>query len=74
MTLLQLVSSSDVSEQLAFSTKNPLNVELNPICHLLAFAATPYIYDISRLKVKDWLFHKNESKATRTTETSVCIY
>jgi hypothetical protein len=23
---------------------NPLNTELNPICHLLAFAAAPYIY------------------------------
>jgi hypothetical protein len=30
---------------------NPLNAELNPICHLLAFAAAPYIYDISRLRV-----------------------
>jgi hypothetical protein len=30
---------------------NPLNAELNPICHLLAFAAAPYIYD-SRLRVK----------------------
>jgi hypothetical protein len=32
---------------------NPLNAELNPICHLLAFAAAPYIYDISRLRVKE---------------------
>jgi hypothetical protein len=31
---------------------NPLNAELNSICHLLAFAAAPYIYDISRLRVK----------------------
>jgi hypothetical protein len=31
---------------------NPLNTELNPICHLLAFAAAPYIYDISTLRVK----------------------
>jgi hypothetical protein len=30
---------------------NPLNAELNPICHLLAFAAAPYICDISRLRV-----------------------
>jgi hypothetical protein len=36
---------------------NPLNAELNPICHLLAFAATPYIYDISRLRVNlpNWM-------------------
>jgi hypothetical protein len=29
---------------------NPLDAELNPICHLLAFAAAPYIYDISSLR------------------------
>jgi hypothetical protein len=31
---------------------NPLNAELNPICHLLALLGGAYIVDVSRLKVK----------------------
>jgi hypothetical protein len=38
------------------SVFNPLNAKWNPICHLLAFAAAPYIYDISRLRVNLQLF------------------
>jgi hypothetical protein len=44
---------------------NPLNAEINPICHLLAFAAAPYIYDISRLRVNiqaPWVFTPSTSK------------
>jgi hypothetical protein len=42
---------ADTSTLFIYIYINPLNAELNPICHLLAFAAAPYIYDISRLRV-----------------------
>jgi hypothetical protein len=32
---------------------NPLNAQLNPICHLLAFLGAHHILHISRLRVKD---------------------
>ena len=31
---------------------NPLNAELNPICHLLALLAAHYILHVSRIRVK----------------------
>jgi hypothetical protein len=31
---------------------NPLNTELNPICHLLALLGTHHILHISRIRVK----------------------
>ena len=31
---------------------NPLNAELNPICHLLAFLGAHHILHISRIRVK----------------------
>ena len=31
---------------------NPLNAELNPICHLLALLGTHHILHVSRIKVK----------------------
>ena len=35
-------------------TINPLNAELNPICHLLALLGGATIVVISRLRVKGW--------------------
>jgi len=32
---------------------NPLNAELNPICHLLALLGAHHIFHVSRLRVKD---------------------
>jgi hypothetical protein len=32
---------------------NPLNAELNPICHLLALLGGATIVDVSRLRVKE---------------------
>jgi len=32
---------------------NPLNSELNPICHLLALLGSHYILHVSRIRVKD---------------------
>ena len=31
---------------------NPLNAELNPICHLLAFLGAHHILHINRIRVK----------------------
>jgi hypothetical protein len=36
---------------------NPLNAELNPICHLLAFLGGATIVVVSRLRVKSILLH-----------------
>ena len=33
---------------------NPLNAELNPICHLLALVGTHHIVHVSRIGVKKW--------------------
>jgi hypothetical protein len=32
---------------------NPLNAELNPICHLLALLGGATIVDVSRLRIKE---------------------
>jgi hypothetical protein len=32
---------------------NPLNTELNPICHLLALLGAHLIFHVSRMRVKD---------------------
>jgi transposase len=34
---------------------NPLNTELNPICHLLALLGAPHILNICRIRVKLFL-------------------
>jgi hypothetical protein len=34
-----------------FSAVNPLNAELNPICHLLALLGAPHILHVSRIRV-----------------------
>jgi hypothetical protein len=39
---------------------NPLNVELNPICHLLALAGAHNLVDVSRIRVNeryDYMLH-----------------
>jgi len=33
---------------------NPLNAELNPICHLLALLEAHLIFHVSRIRVKIW--------------------
>jgi len=38
---------------------NPLNPELNPICHLLALLGTHHILHVSRIRVKIWLCKLN---------------
>jgi len=38
---------------------NPLNAELNPICHLLALLGGAIIVVVSRLRVKPWIMRRN---------------
>jgi len=37
---------------------NPLNAELNPICHLLALLGAHHILHVSRIRVKYWHYMK----------------
>jgi hypothetical protein len=46
-------------------TINPLNAELNPICHLLALVGTHHILHISRIRVK---YNMDESRYTTHSE------
>ena len=39
---------------------NPLNAELNPICHLLALLGTHPILHVSRIRVKTVLKNKHK--------------
>ena len=38
--------------ELCFGCINPLNAELNPICHLLALSGAHHIFHLSRIRVK----------------------
>ena len=38
---------------------NPLNAELNPICHLLALAGAHHFVHVSRVRVKHYVGHKH---------------
>ena len=38
---------------------NPLNAELNPICHLLALLGAHHILHVSRIRVKGAIFSLN---------------
>jgi len=40
---------------------NPLNAELNPICHLLALLGVHHFLHVSRIKVKWKLYHLNST-------------
>jgi len=42
------------SDQIPAELFNPLNAELNPICHLLALLGGTTIIVVSRLRVKAW--------------------
>jgi hypothetical protein len=38
-------------KKMSIAQFNPLNAELNPICHLLALAGTHHFVDVSRIRV-----------------------
>jgi hypothetical protein len=58
---------------------NPLNAELNPICHLVALLRAHPIFHISRIKVKSsllygsetWRLTENNKKRVEDTEMDV---
>ena len=43
---------------------NPLNVELNPICHLLALFGAHHILHVSRIRVNDIYFYDSSMVLT----------
>ena len=49
-----------------FFNINPLNAELNPICHLLALLGAHSIFHVSRIRVNFKIFAKNLTFTTRT--------
>ena len=55
---------STVSFHLACCFINPLNAELNPICHLLALLGPHHILHVSRIRVKVQLSHPYRSCGT----------
>ena len=55
------------SEQYATAYTNPLNTELNPICHLLAVLGTHPILHVSRIRV-----NYNRSNTRDTYRYRIC--
>ena len=52
---------------------NPLNAELNPICHLLALVGVHHILHVSRVRVKHWFpFHWNTESTSGWTLAILC--
>jgi len=48
---------------------NPLNAELNPICHLLALLGAHHILHVSRIRVKSAVNYHNIDQHLNTTAT-----
>jgi len=51
VTSVQEVHTNTHKRGLNYATINPLNTELNPICHLLALLGVRHILHISRIRV-----------------------
>jgi len=55
---------------------NPLNAELNPICHLLALLGAHHILHVSRIRVKislmESLFHKTQLLLVNIYQLATC--
>ena len=49
----QLLKKDFAANGLIRNIVNPLNAELNPICHLLALLGTHHILHVSRVRVND---------------------
>jgi hypothetical protein len=49
---------------------NPLNTELNPICHLKALFGAHHILHVSRIRVKDYLLEYKETEKTLSIHKS----
>jgi hypothetical protein len=50
---------------------NPLNAQLNPICHLLALLGAHHIFHVSRIRVNGVLLCKMRKKAAESTQTVI---
>jgi hypothetical protein len=44
---------------------NPLNAELNPICHLLALLGAHHILHVSRIRVKEFIICAFRNKSAK---------
>jgi hypothetical protein len=53
--------SDVVEEHAASGCLNPLNTELNPICHLLALLGARLILHVSRIRVNDLRGYWNDN-------------
>jgi hypothetical protein len=64
---------------------NPLNAELNPICHLLALLGVNHIFHVSGLRVKTYFSRSSETKfglsgkrrkekLNRNSELGLCVF
>ena len=56
---------------LTLTVFNPLNAELNPICHLLALLGAHHILHVSRVRVNSTILHKFNFLKT-VTRTAYC--
>jgi len=61
--------NNEVLQHITFSviSFNPLNAELNTICHLLALLGAHYILHVSRIRVNVGICGKYVSNANGTT-------
>ena len=53
---LTLPRIDDTKDGMGINNINPLNADLNPICHLLALLGAHHILHVSRIRVKLLLF------------------
>jgi len=53
---------------------NPLNSELNPICHLLALLGAHHIFHVSGLRVKPFLADNSEGAVGDVGLRSLCCF
>jgi hypothetical protein len=68
---------SDWRSVCEFSVFNPLNVELNPICHLLALLGAHHILHVSKIRVKRSLYEvtlKIQNSTPIVFNFSMCFF
>ena len=53
---LELMTADKTNQPVWYLAINPLNAELNPICHLLALLGAHHILHVSKMRVKHTTF------------------
>jgi hypothetical protein len=53
--IIKVLSPTDAQENCFTMNINPLNADLNPICHLLALLGAHHIFHISGLRIKIYI-------------------